>query len=608
MATLEVHDGRGRVEYVAITRETPVLFGADPKCDVVLDDPMALPFHGRIRWRRGKFRVEAFPEAKALEVSGKKVVATRFLQGDEVRVGGYRIFMLNPEDKPPDAEPTIIRPPPEASVTPVRAKPKPLPRRRSRSDQEAAPPLAEFALVQESDPAFLSEATIRQGMPSRVVVLPPEVDPWWRRALQAVSLSGQAPGQERIATSPVVLGLVGVLVVLVVTGFSLWGIIARTTADRLFLQATDSEKNGESLNAIRLYDLFLQGYPKDARAGKARVYRALANVRQYASGAGPIWSNALEAAHEMVREVGRVPEYRDARMDLAELVLKTAEGLADRAKASADPKTLDQARQAAKFHEQVAGQAAKDLQGRSRLPAKLADAEAAVVKDQTRIKALSEMDTAVAKGSAAGVFAARDGLVDRYPDFALHRDVIARMTQASDLIRQGVTYSQATRAAESTPADDPLGPPTSLVLRSRGSKSATPDGPIVYALEDGLAYGLDGATGAPLWQASLGASCPFPPQGVPGGGSTALVVDARVNALICLEGRTGRLLWRQDLSEPVKAAPLVLGNQIVQATPTGKVLLIDLNSGELQGTLDLGLPLTQTPVADETGQFFYVLA
>ena len=37
MATLEIHDGRNRVRRVRITRDNPVMFGSDPMCDVVLD-------------------------------------------------------------------------------------------------------------------------------------------------------------------------------------------------------------------------------------------------------------------------------------------------------------------------------------------------------------------------------------------------------------------------------------------------------------------------------------------------------------------------------------------------------------------------------------------
>ena len=110
MATLEVHDGRGRVEFLAIGREHPTLFGTDPKCDIVLSDPEVRPFHGRIRWRRGQYKVEAFPDVPPLEVSGKKVLATSLVQGDEIRVGGCRIFLMSPAEGPTDVEKTRARP------------------------------------------------------------------------------------------------------------------------------------------------------------------------------------------------------------------------------------------------------------------------------------------------------------------------------------------------------------------------------------------------------------------------------------------------------------------------------------------------------------------
>jgi len=51
-----------------------------------------------------------------------------------------------------------------------------------------------------------------------------------------------------------------------------------------------------------------------------------------------------------------------------------------------------------------------------------------------------------------------------------------------------------------------------------------------------------------------------------------------------------------------------MGNQLIQATPGGRVYLIDLPTGELRGSCRLGMPLARTPVSDESGQFLYVLA
>ena len=156
-----------------------------------------------------------------------------------------------------------------------------------------------------------------------------------------------------------------------------------------------------------------------------------------------------------------------------------------------------------------------------------------------------------------------------------------------------------------------MGPPTSLVLRSAEAGKPTPpasSGESVHAIADGFAYGLDAATGAPLWQVPVGLSSPFPPRAIAGGEPSALVFDSRHDELVRLDARTGALIWRQALEEPIADPPLVLGNQILQATKRGKLLLIDLPSGEVRGTLDLHLPLTRTPVGDESGEYLYVLA
>src|SRR5690606_39690157 len=61
-----------------------------------------------------------------------------------------------------------------------------------------------------------------------------------------------------------------------------------------------------------------------------------------------------------------------------------------------------------------------------------------------------------------------------------------------------------------------------------------------------------------------------------------------------------------ELGERVDAPPLVLGDQVVQTLPGGEVAFISLSTGELLATIDLGFPITQTPVGDESGQFLYV--
>src|SRR5205814_8695976 len=108
--------------------------------------------------------------------------------------------------------------------------------------------------------------------------------------------------------------------------------------------------------------------------------------------------------------------------------------------------------------------------------------------------------------------------------------------------RKAVTRGAIRRRAERVARPDPLGPATSVVLRSRqeGASGAptrlvvqasrlppetaggtpAPQRPmapesIVFALADGIAYAVDATAGAPLWQVPLGLASPYLPQLVP---------------------------------------------------------------------------------------------
>ncbi len=186
------------------------------------------------------------------------------------------------------------------------------------------------------------------------------------------------------------------------------------------------------------------------------------------------------------------------------------------------------------------------------------------------------------------------------------------MTKANELIRKAVKLDPSERPGESEPHSDAFGPPTSFVMRGADAGApaeATSDGQVVFATADGFAFGVDGTTGAPLWQTAIGLSSPFPPQAIAsGGGTSALAFDARHDELVRLNSKTGSLVWRQTVGEPIVSPPLVMGNQLIQPLPSGKLMLIDLASGALRGTLDLGVRISGSPVPDDSGQVLYVTA
>lgn len=613
MATLEIHDGRGQVQYLSITREQPVVFGSDPRCDIVLHDPAALPFHGRIGWRKTRYKVEAFPEARAVEIDGKKVVASSFRQGGEIRIGDARIFLVTPDDGVASVEKPRSPSAPERGPIAAAAFAPPsveqtdfAPPSLERAD--FAPPSVEqdFSAVEDA----LKRARPKPKTPPNPVPTPAaERSPSGviRRVRERLGLQEVAPGQETISRSPLVLGLAAALVGLSVTGFALYEIIGRMTTNRRFESAMESLENGEFRTAQQRFTEFVTSYPKEARAPRARALGMLAAVRQFTSGGSPAWGNALDATRAMHESLTGDPIYDDVRADLATEALNTATGLAERARDLSDPQALQQADSAVKLHDDIGGDAAAGVRQRYRFPVKLEAARAAVAKALFRNDCLARMDAALAQRDPSATYAARDRLVTRYSDLSADAKVLEKLRAANDLIREAATSDDTRRAAATDERPEPLGPPLSLVFRSTASAPPAAGSPPVFAVAEGLAYALEGGAGAPIWQRPVGQDAPFPPRPIAGTEGAVLVVDARSNELLRLDGQTGKLVWRQALGEPVVDPPLVTGNQVVQATPTGKLLQIDLNSGELLRTMSLGRPLATSPVADEVGKHLYAL-
>ena len=632
MATLEIHDGRGPVRRVRITREAPAMFGSDPMCDVQIEGSGVQPFHGRIRWKSRRFKVDASPEVASIEVNGQQVKSKSLYQGDEIRVGSCRIFLMTTEDGPDHGDRTVIQEPPsiqlvppdpprttrpgadfarmemappslEGAVVPGPARPaKPLPRikhgRSARPSGEDDPLLASLARYGDRSAEFPAHPG-QESAPASFV----------ERIRAVKGASYRAPGDERIFTSPMVIGLLATFLVLVFFSAILWNTIARANARRQYALAVEALEGGDFPVAMAGFEQFLAGNPKDDRSNKARVYLALARVRQHTGTVGTSWGNALKEERAMVQDVGGLPEYRDSALELAEDVLKTAEGLADRARELTEAKFLTEADSAVALHKRVAGPASTSLLDRSKVAEKLARARDAIEKARDLAGSLAAMDAAIEAERPAEAYSARSGLIRRHPDFIARKEVVARLVLANDLIRKAVVFDASGRPGEAEPRGEPLGPPTSLVFRLDPGKGPAPGppGPVAFAQADGMIHGLDVATGAPRWQVVVGPSTPFPPLAIPGDPPAVLAFDSRSDELVRLDGRTGALRWRQGLGGPVLAPPLLLGNLVLQPTPDGRLLQIDLASGDLQGTLTLGRRLATTPVADDSAQHLYLL-
>ncbi len=619
------------------------MFGTNPLCDVTLDDPSVKAFHGRIRWSKSRFKAEAVAEVPYIEVNGRKVKSKGLSQGDEIHIGHSRIFLLSVEDDGPDhGEKTVVQAPlavGDYAVEPSRPASPPVPEYHR---MEMAAPSLEFPNDEldqpapakpsrrDAAPAPLRRSDWRERAAPRTVfddledltsddeesepsttrsASTPEPLVWFKRVVAILRGVDRPPGEERVFTSPVVIGLAVTFLLLIGLSFGLYRVIVRTEAQGRFTAATENYERGDFVAAIKGFDAYLKAEPEGLRSNKAQVYRALARVRQHTSATSGSWNNAFKEAEAMLQDVSSLPEYRDVSVDLADEVRKTAEGMFERARDLADPAWFSQAQAAIALHSKIAGSAAASLLGRTKIADKLAQAQGAIRKAADLKASIAAIDAAIGSARPSDAYHARTSILKRHPDLASNKEIASRLGKINDLVRSAVAFDPSGRPGLTDPLGEPLGPPTSLVLRLDPSKPATRNGPLAYALADGWAWGFDATSGAPIWQVPVGLASPFAPVRVEGGITpVVLMVDARTSELVCREGRTGRLVWRQTLEGWATDPPLILGSRVLQPMVDGRLLEIDLKSGDLKGTLRLGRKIARAPILDETGEQAYLLA
>ena len=182
------------------------------------------------------------------------------------------------------------------------------------------------------------------------------------------------------------------------------------------------------------------------------------------------------------------------------------------------------------------------------------------------------------------------------------------MTAANELIRKAVMVDATRRPAEHDPRPDPLGPPTSLVLRSSLTPAPASPSPeaIVFALADGFAYASTARPAPPCgrfrwaWpRRSCPASCRARRRRSPS--------TPDHDELIRLDATTGALIWRLALGELAGDPPLVLGNQLAQVLPERKLLFDRARVGRAPGDRQPGPAAGSDAGHDESGQHLYVL-
>jgi len=413
------------------------------------------------------------------------------------------------------------------------------------------------------------------------------------------------PGEKtNVWDSPLILvGGGTLLVLLILLTVFIWA-VSRQSGEQAFQQADADYEAGSYAQAIHKYDLALESFPNHPAAGLARVHRGLARLRQATPQGTTNWPDALQTAKAVIEEIGSEDEFPQAKADLSAMLLRIAEGLAGQAQGQLDPALVAQSEEALALLKKYVPKELRNAVRIGEVEALLATTVREIDRDRRRDEAIAQMKEAAGAGKAQEAYRVRNALLKEYPELLRDEHLEAAVLEVSAEQQKAVRLVEEVRPSEAAePTTKIL---SELALASRTTVDAAPgvEGRVVCTVVDGAAYGLDASTGRLLWRRFLGfansPSIPAPPP-VPVSsepGSDLLLAAPAARELVCVEAATGRLGWRHPVGEPFTAAPVATRADALLATEGGKLLLVDLESGESSSHVQLPQALSVAPALD----------
>ena len=420
--------------------------------------------------------------------------------------------------------------------------------------------------------------------------------------------------RKNVWDSPLLLIGGGLLLLGLIIGGILYWALTRRSGDEMLALAEEDYRNGSYTQAIKKYGDYLGDFPTHPGVSTARVRSGLAKLRQ-ATDRSSNWPKSLEVANEVLTEIAKEEDFRkEAGPELVAMLPKIAEGLAEDSRADLDPALVDKTREAVALVN-------KYIPARSRPVTKLADIEALLALTEREIacsaelqKTIVQMNEAIQQNETAKAYEFRNDLLRVYPNLNKDQslqDVVLKVSQAE---LAGVKWVDRKQPAVRDQTSQAMLPTIALARRITEPDPPSLEGHVVFALANGAAYGLDATTGKILWRRPVGfasavRSLEFPPTPISQRvGSDAIMVESEANEVLRVKAATGQQDWRHAVGERFDAHPLVADQRLLVATRSGRLIYVDLETGDSTGYVQLPQGLQVAPTVDLRRSTLYQVA
>lgn len=430
--------------------------------------------------------------------------------------------------------------------------------------------------------------------PATKPVVPPADDPVTTRLRSALKHQRVRPGEEDILRSPIVLGLAGTAVTLLLLSAIFYFIGFRRSVQEEFDFAKAAFEEKKYAQAIVDFNKFITNHPDSPLVEEAGIKLGYARIDQLTSGAVPNFVDGMKELKNFVTEMRESPKFPEIQPEVQRRSGEIALGAANLAGKQFDRRLLD-----------VVGEARASLVTYSPKESPPTDllrqideasraSEAAILKHETHEEDMRQIESALADKKALDALRIRRELLARYPDFAANKKVVDVTRRILDTER-GLVVDEAVNRDAVTEAPTAPSKAITLVYQARTRTDQLSVNRAVPLVSQDSLFGIDTITGAPIWRQVIGVDSPFFP--VRDSASSSLIAfDSVHQELLRLNQNTGAVIWRQPIDEAVSARPLLDEGQVFVPTAGGNLYRLDLDSGAILGRLTFSQEISN-PVA-----------
>lgn len=472
---------------------------------------------------------------------------------------------------------------------------------------------AELTPLPSNEPELIPETAAISHDPLGVggIANDPLADPLGLESEVASAPTGYAATTETPAApkqnkwgSKLFIGGLGGLLLLILTLVTLMWVLNTGSGDELFGEAEADYDQGSYSNAIKKYTAYLEDYSGHVDVSKAKVHMNFARIRVAAQGKA-IPTEGLDAAEKLLLEVKEEEAFGNYRSELATLLTQDmAQKFATAAKVAAD---IDEKRRLLEFGDRSMklvdnpeyvttsdkGKVGANLR---KIQEDFAEVRRDIERDKTLEETQRQISDALANSDTIKAFQYRAELLDKYP--SLESDERIQKTTANIAERESDLVEVVEDPLEPTTVDDQE---NSVILASNEGDEVpgVRDDDILPVQASGTVYGLQAKTGRVLWQRKVGQDHSFLPTGISTEpGADTVFVDSRSNALVRVRSQDGNLIWRVQIDEPFY--PIFRNKRVVVATESGKLMEVNLDTGQIDRHAKLPQTLRVGPAFDAT--------